>query len=122
VARVRRQDSDKPLPAFERPLFGGIPTVRGFAVGSAIGDTILATSAELRVPLTSPLKVAQLGLSAFADVGAAYDKGQRLADQVFKRGYGAGAWVSATVFRLNVYVAHGVSASTRVHVETTLLF
>lgn len=122
VARIRRQDSNRRLPDFERPLFGGIATVRGFALGDDIGDTLLSTSAELRVPLTSPLRVGQFGLSAFIDAGTIYDKGERLEGQVFKQGVGGGLWIAATVFRLSLSVAHGVGGSTRAHFETTLLF
>ena len=59
------------------------------------------------------------------DIGTIYNKGQRLADQHFSQGFGGGVWFAATVFRLNLVVAHGYNghgAGTRVHFGTTLTF
>ena len=51
------------------------------------------------MPLTSPLQqVAKLGVKAFYDVGATYAAGQRMEDQRFESGYGAGVFLHATVF------------------------
>ena len=75
VVRALREDSDRPLPANFKPLLGGMSNLRGFEAGHAIGDTLVAGSAELRMPLTSPLNVGKLGVSAFVDVGTVYDKG-----------------------------------------------
>jgi len=96
--------------------------LRGFSAGTAVGDTLVAGSAEVRAPLTSPLGIAKAGVSAFMDVATIYDKGESLADQRFKRGFGGGVWFAATVFRLSLVVAHGVGSSTRVQFGTTLLF
>lgn len=122
MARIVRDDSDRQLPDYERPLLGGIPTVRGFSAGSVIGDTLTAAQLELRLPLTSPLSVGKLGVSAFFDAGTIYDKGERLSDQVWERGTGGGVWLSATVFRLSLYVAHGLGGSTRVQTDCTIVF
>ena len=89
-------------------MLGGAASLRGFRAGSAIGDTLVSSSAELRLPLTSPLSVGKLGVSAFVDAARLYDKGERLGDREFERGIGAGVWFSATFLRLNLYVAHGV--------------
>ena len=77
---------------------------------------------KLIVPLTSPLRFGRAGVSAFADVGTAYDDGERLADQALKEGYGGSVWFSAAFFRMNLAVAHGRGASTRVHVGATVAF
>ncbi len=122
VLRALRQDSDVPLPAYLQPMLGGMPNLRGFEVGAKIGDTLVAGTAEIRAPLTSPLRIGRAGVSAFVDVGAVYDKGERLADQRFDRGFGGGVWLAATVIRLNLVVAHGVGAGTRVHFGTTVTF
>ena len=74
------------------------------------------------MPLTSPLSVAKIGLSAFADQGAVYDVGERLRDQVVKQGYGGGVWFSAAFLKLNVAVAHGRGSSTRLHVGGNVSF
>jgi outer membrane protein assembly factor BamA len=122
VLRALRQDSDVPLPPYLQPMLGGMANLRGFRAGSAIGDTLVAGTAEVRAPLTSPLSIGKAGVSAFVDVGTVYDKGQRLEDQHFSRGFGGGVWFAATVIHLNLVVAHGVGAGTRVHFGTTLSF
>ncbi len=122
VIRALRQDSSVPLPPYLQPMLGGMANLRGFAAGSAIGDTLVAGSAELRAPLTSPLRIGKAGVSAFVDIGTIYDKGQALADQHFSRGIGVGVWFAATVVHLNLAVAHGIDAGTRVHFGTTLSF
>jgi outer membrane protein assembly factor BamA len=115
VGRVTRQDSSDALPLYLQPLLGGWSSLRGFRAGAFVGDTVATSSAELRVPLSSPTKVARVGVSVFADAGAATSHGQRLADQPVHVGLGAGAWVTATVFRMGVSVAHGRHADTRVN-------
>jgi outer membrane protein assembly factor BamA len=115
ILRVLRQDSDVPLPPYLQPMLGGMTNVRGFRAGSFIGDTLVSGTAEIRAPLTSPLKIAKAGVSAFIDVGTVYDKGQRLADQHFSQGIGGGVWFAAAFLRVNLVVAHGIGAGTRVH-------
>lgn len=115
VGRVTREDSSDALPLYLQPLLGGWSSLRGFKAGAFVGDTVATSSAELRVPLSSPLQVARLGVSVFADAGAAAAHGQRLADQPVRVGLGAGVWMTATVFRLGVSVAHGRHADTRVN-------
>jgi hemolysin activation/secretion protein len=122
VLRALRQDSDVPLPPYLQPMLGGMANLRGFKAGSAVGDTLVAGAAEIRAPLTSPLRIGKAGISAFIDIGTIYDKGQRLGDQHFERGIGGGVWFAATVFRLNLVVAHGIGAGTRVHFGTTVTF
>ena len=122
AGRVQRVDSDRPLPPYLQPQLGGLSTLRGFRAGSEVGDTLVAMSAELILPLTSPLKIGKMGVSAFVDRGTVYDKGERFSDQTLKEGYGGSVWFAATVFRLNIAVAHGRGASTRVHVGGNVTF
>jgi hypothetical protein len=122
VLRALRQDSNLPLPAYLQPMLGGMANLRGFRAGSAIGDTLVAGAAEIRAPLTSPLSIGKLGVNAFVDIGAIYAKGQRLGDQHFSRGIGGGLWFSAAFVHVNLLVAHGVGAGTRVHFGTTVTF
>jgi outer membrane protein assembly factor BamA len=101
VLAVRGQSitSPDPLPPFEQALLGGVPSLRGWDVGSSVGDNLAAASAEIVMPLTSPLQqFAKLGVKAFYDVGATYAAGQRMEDQRFESGYGAGVFLHATVF------------------------
>ena len=122
AGRVQRVDSDRPLPPYLQPQLGGLSTLRGFRAGSEVGDTMVAMSAELIVPLTSPLKIGKMGVSAFIDRGTVYNKGERFSDQTLKEGYGGSVWFAATVFRLNIAVAHGRGASTRVHIGGNVTF
>ena len=120
--RALRLDSSELLPPYLKPLLGGMANLRGFPAGTAAGDTLVATSAELILPLTSPLSVGKIGVSAFVDAGTVYDKGARFSDQTLKQGYGGSLWFSAAFLRLNIAVAHGRGSSTRVHVGGNVSF
>jgi outer membrane protein assembly factor BamA len=120
--RILRQDSDRPLPPYLQPQLGGLSTLRGFRTDSFAGDTLVAMAAELVVPLTSPIKLAKFGVSAFVDRGAVYNQGERFSDQTLQEGYGGGVWFAAAFFRLNIAVAHGRGATTRVHVGGNVTF
>jgi outer membrane protein assembly factor BamA len=122
TVRALRTDSSQPLPPYLQPLLGGMANLRGFEAGTAAGDTLVAASAELILPLTSPLHVGKLGVSVFADGGTVYDKGERLADQTWLEGYGGSVWLSAAFLRLNLAVARGRGASTRVHFGASAFF
>jgi outer membrane protein assembly factor BamA len=117
-----REDADAPLPLYLRSLLGGWSSLRGFEAGAFTGDTMTTGSVELRVPLGSPVHIAQAGVSVFVDAGRAYDKGERFGDQPLHRGVGAEAWMAATVFHLGVSVAHGRGAGTRVNFGAGLSF
>jgi outer membrane protein assembly factor BamA len=120
--RVLRDDADRPLPPYLQPELGGLSTLRGFRTGSFVGDTLVAMSAELVVPLTSPLKIGKFGVSTFIDRGTVYDKGERFSDQTLHEGYGAGIWFAAAFLHLNIAVAHGRGAATLVHVGGNVTF
>ena len=79
-------------------------------------------SAEVVLPLTSPLNIGKLGVTAFADGGTVYGKGQQFSDQTLEQGYGFSVWFAAAFVRLNVAIAHGRGASTRVHVGGNVTF
>lgn len=122
AGRLLREDSDRPLPPYLQPQLGGLSTLRGFRAGSFAGDTLVAMSAELVLPLTSPIKLGKFGVSTFVDRGTVYSKGERFGDQTLLDGYGGGVWFAAAFFRLNIAVAHGRGASTRVHVGGNVTF
>jgi outer membrane protein assembly factor BamA len=122
AGRVLRVDSDRPLPLYLQPQLGGLGNLRGFRAGTAVGDTLLTMSAEVILPLTSPLKFGRIGVSAFTDRGTVYNKGERLSDQTLREGYGGSVWLAAAFVRLNVAVAHGRGATTRVHVGGNVTF
>jgi outer membrane protein assembly factor BamA len=101
VLAVRGQSStsSQPLPPFEQALLGGIPSLRGWDVGVEASDNLTAASAELIVPLTSPLqRFARLGVKLFADTGTTWAAGTSFDTHAFKWGYGGGVFLHATVF------------------------
>ncbi|RPH53613.1 MAG: hypothetical protein EHM89_19800 [Acidobacteria bacterium] len=122
VLRGLREASDRPAPPYYQWILGGDRNLRGFKAGTAVGDTLVAASAELRTPLTSPLRIAKLGVNIFVDTGVAYNKGQRLSDQTFETGTGAGVWLAAALVHLHLEVAHGFGAGTRAHFGMGFLF
>lgn len=123
VASARMDGADGSLPDYLKPLFGGPTSVRGFKVGAAAGDSLVAGTLELRVPLTSPLRrFGKLGVTAFVDTGTVYNNGQRLTDAPWQQGVGGSVWFTAAFLRVDIAVAHGVRASTRVHFQGNLTF
>jgi hypothetical protein len=117
VVRGLRQDADRNLPPYLKPMLGGLANLRGFRAGSAVGDTLMAGSAEMRMPLTSPLSFGRMGATLFFDTGLAYDKGVAFRDQSWQHGYGAGFWFSVSVLQFGVAVGHGSNGATRAHVS-----
>jgi hypothetical protein len=123
AGRVLYSSADRTLPDYERLLLGGASTLRGFRTGAFDGDRLLAASAELRVPLTSVLNGSKLGVTAFFDAGKVYNVGQRPDDVDWERGVGGGVFLIATIFRINVDVAHGLkNGDTRVHLSSGFSF
>jgi outer membrane protein assembly factor BamA len=115
VARIARDDASQTVQPYFKHLLGGVANLRGFDAGAFAGDTVVAGTLELRLPLTTPLSAAKVGVRAFADAGTAYDKGQRFRDQTVHEGYGGGVFLTAAAFHLTLDVAHGKGAGTRVH-------
>jgi len=120
--RGLRENFSEPAPAFYKSVLGGTANLRGFRAGHAVGDTLVAGSAEIRVPTTSPLRMARFGYSVFIDIATAYDKGQKLEDQKMERGVGAGIWATAPLFRISFAVARGLGSGTRAHIGAGLTF
>ena len=110
------------MPPYLRSLLGGWSNLRGFEAGAFTGDTLVAGSAEVRVPLSPVLSDGKLGVSVFVDAGAAYDKGRRLKDADIRTGAGGSVWVTLLAFRMGVSVAHGKGAGTRVNFGGGLSF
>lgn len=123
AARIHYARADAPLPPYEKLLLGGSGSLRGFRAGTFIGDRTLITSAEVRVPITSVLSGAKLGVSAFLDAGKAVDFGHRFDEVQWQRGAGAGVYLIASIVRINVDVARGLDGGkTRVHVSSGFTF
>ena len=122
AVRVQGMNADRALPPYLKPLLGGMMNLRGFAAGTDAGDALAAASGELIVPLTSPLGIGKIGVSAFVDTGTVWDHGERLVDQPWREGVGGSVWFSAAFIRVNLAVAHGIGASTRVHFGANVTF
>jgi outer membrane protein assembly factor BamA len=103
--RATTTQSDAPLPPYEQLLLGGTASLRGFRFGYRAGDNLAALSAELRVPITSPMNLGRFGFKTFVDWGTVYAHGDKLSDQPFDRGIGGGVFLTATVIRMGLDVA-----------------
>ena len=100
------------LPAYEQALLGGTQTLRGYDFGYRADDNLAAFSAEVRVPITSPLLMGRFGLKGFFDAGTVYPFGAKLSDQRFDRGAGGGIFMSWAVLNAGLDVAWPVGGST----------
>ena len=116
------ETSDRELPPYLTPLLGGANTLRGFRAGSFADDNLFAASAEIRVPFTSPMRIARTGFTVFADVGASYPRGVSLSDAPFHTGVGGGLFLIAPLIRMGVDVAYGVNSGTYGHFAMILRF
>jgi outer membrane protein assembly factor BamA len=118
AARLLHVSADAALPPYERLLLGGSSTVRGFRTGAFDGDRLLAASAELRVPITSVLSGAKLGLTAFYDAGQTWNVGESRDAAAWRRGAGGGVFLIASIVRINLDVARAFrTGDTRVHLS-----
>lgn len=120
--RAQYARADRPLPEYERYLLGGAGTLRGYRAGSFSGDTLAAATVELRVPISSPLSFGRAGVTAFADTGAVVNRGERLRDAPWRRGFGGGFFFSASIFQLNADVAVREGGHARLHVTSGFQF
>jgi hypothetical protein len=99
------------VPPYEQSLLGGDRTLRGFDFGYRAGDNLASMSAEIRMPITSPLSVGRFGVKGFFDAGTVYPHGARLADQPFERGAGGGVFMSWAVLRMGFDIGWPVSGT-----------
>lgn len=123
AGRLQYFDTDATLPPYERLLLGGASNLRGFRTGTFAGDRMVVTSGEFRVPLTSVLKGAKLGVSVFTDVGKTVDYGASLKDAPWQQGVGGGLFLIAPLVKINFDVAHGLhGGGTRLNLGTGFSF
>jgi outer membrane protein assembly factor BamA len=114
--------ADGALPEAEQALLGGGDSLRGYRAGHRAGDNLAAVSAEVRVPLNSPLRVSKFGVKGFIDAGTVWNSGTRLGDQRFERGIGGGVFLGAAVVRLDLDVAWPEEGKPRLHVGLGVSF
>lgn len=125
AGRIGYDTASAPLPLYEQWLLGGT-TLRGTRAGTFAGDRRFVWSAELRMPFSSPLSAARTGFNVFMDGGATAFHDEPLFDQPGQprhRSAGAGVWLTAAIFSLNLDVARSVDGrKTRVHFRTGFSF
>jgi outer membrane protein assembly factor BamA len=107
--------SDAPLPPYEQPLLGGSGSVRGYRTGNRVGDNVATFSAELRIPLSSPLTAGRFGAKAFVDWGTTWAHGERMRDRQFDRGIGGGVYFGAGPIIADLDVAWPREGRARAH-------
>ena len=100
--------------------FTGEPVLPGTRSGATTSMnshrlSLAAVSAELRYPLTSPLRVGRFGVKAFVDSAAAWNAGERLRDQRFTRGVGGGVYVGAAAIIMDLDLAWPEEGKPRAH-------
>jgi outer membrane protein assembly factor BamA len=120
--RGQLERSDGPLPEAEQSLLGGWDSLRGYRTGHRAGDSMAAVSAEVRVPLNSPLHVSKLGVKAFIDAGTVWNSGTSLGDQPFEHGIGGGVFLGAAVMKLDLDIAWPEDGKPRVHFAMGISF
>ena len=115
VVRGQFSHAADPLPPSEQALLGGSQSLRGYSTGYRAGDIMAAVSAEVRVPLTSPLRIGRFGVRGFIDAGAAWPNGESIQDQQFDRGIGGGVYFGLPALMFDLDVAWPESGNPRVH-------
>ena len=123
AGRIQYFNTDATLPPYERLLLGGSSNLRGFRTGTFAGDRMIVTSGEFRLPITSVLNGAKLGVSVFMDAGKTVDFGASLKDAKWQQGAGAGLFIIAPLVKINFDVAHGFDGGgTRLNLGTGFSF
>lgn len=113
--RAQHVRAADPLPVFEQALLGGDSTLRGFRLGYRSGDRLLAGSAEVRLPLSTPRHLTRMGVAVFADTGTVYGARDPLDGATWDTGVGAGLFLQAPLVGVRLDVARGLGSGTRVH-------
>lgn len=108
--------TDRALPPYEHVLLGGAADLRGYDAGFEAGDNLMAVSAEVRLPITSPLNFGRFGIKAFVDAGTVYGAGAKLTDQdLVHRGIGGGVYLHMTILSVSLDVARSRAGDTHYH-------
>jgi outer membrane protein assembly factor BamA len=113
--RARMVRAASPLPPSEQALLGGGDSLRGYRAGFLAGDGLAATSAELRVPLTSPLNIGRFGMKVFVDHGTTWPAGESLSTRHFEQGIGGGIYFGAALINGSIDLAQARDGSKRWH-------
>ena len=124
AGRLQYFAADADLPLHERWLVGGASSLRAFRAGSFNGNKALVASAELRIPITSVVSGGKLGMTLFADAAKVGDSVVALEDARWNKSAGAGVFLIASIFRLNLDVGRELrdGGRTRVHLSSGFAF
>lgn len=122
AVRAQYQGASAAVPAYAQPLLGGGGSVRGHRVGVRAGDRLASASAELRLPLNSPMSFGQAGVRLFVDTGAVWDVDAHLRKTGFSRGVGGGVFLGAAFISLQLDLAHDLRGGARLHFATSASF
>ena len=114
AAHVLYEGASAPLPPYERSLLGGLGTLRGWKFGARVGDSLLAASIELRLPLSSPLATGKTGFLLFYDTAAVGNAGS--ARDQWLKGVGVGVFLDPPVIgSVRFDVGHDLRGGVVVH-------
>lgn len=114
AARVLYSGASAGLALYERSLLGGAGTLRGWRAGVQVGDHMVATSIELRVPLNSALAADKTGFRIFYDAATAWNAGSTMGRLL--EGVGVGVFVAVPlVGSVLVDVGHDLRDGVVVH-------
>ena len=114
AARVLYEGASAPLPPYERSLLGGLGTLRGWKFAARVGDSLLAASIELRLPLSSPLATGKTGFLLFYDTAAVWNAGA--ARDQWLEGVGVGVFVDLPVIgSVRFDIGHDLRGGVVVH-------
>jgi outer membrane protein assembly factor BamA len=122
AVRVQYAGADATQPDYARNLLGGAANLRGYGAGSFAGDNLVAGSAELRIPITSPKGILRAGITVFADTGTVWDHGQALSGCCFQTGAGVGGFLVASLLQVSLDVGFRQGGEAAVHFTAGLHF
>jgi hemolysin activation/secretion protein len=105
-------NTDKALPIYEHNLLGRRREPRGYEAGYKAGDNLGAASAELRIPITSPLNDGRFGVKAFVDWGTVYSSARNSRTRPSSSGIGGGVYLHLTIVSLSLDVARSDTGNT----------
>jgi len=122
AGQVAYLGADRSLPQYQKPFLGGSSTLRGWKAGSFVGDNRLIGSAEIRIPFTSPISPAKVGVHGFFDTGTVWDHGATLQKSKFRNGTGAGFFFFVFGLGFKLDVGYDLVENVRVHFNTSFRF
>ena len=113
AVRAQHVRAADPLPVYEQALLGGDATLRGFKLGYRSGDRLLAGSAEIRVPLSTPRRFTRHGPGGLRRHRDGLRCPRSAGRRQWDTGVGAGVFLQGPLLGLRVDVARGLDSGTQ---------